>query len=54
MPISYNDNTSFSQKSIGQMSFSRQVMVMSVGQNVRASNININWGDRREFRWRDL
>jgi uncharacterized membrane protein YcaP (DUF421 family) len=29
------DTSSFGQKSIGQMSFSQQIMIMSVGQNVR-------------------
>jgi len=36
------DTKSFGQKSIGGMSFSQDVMVMSVGQNVRTSKVTIN------------
>jgi hypothetical protein len=31
---------SFGQKSIGQMSYAQQVMVTSVGQNIRTSNVS--------------
>ncbi len=40
----FRDTTSFCQKSISQMSFSQQVMVMSVGQNVGTNNVDNNWG----------
>ncbi len=39
--LSRKDATSFGQKSIGQMSFSQQVMLMPVGENVRNSNSSV-------------
>ncbi len=40
----YLDTTSFGQTSICQMSFSQHIVVISVGQNVRTSNITTNRG----------
>ncbi len=37
--LSYYDTTSFGRKSMGLMSFSQHVMVMSVSQNIRTSNV---------------
>jgi hypothetical protein len=34
--------TSFDRKSVGQTSFSQHMMVTSVGQNVRTSNVTVN------------
>jgi hypothetical protein len=41
---SQNDTMPFGQKSFGRMSCCQHIMVMSVGQNVLTSNININLG----------
>ena len=49
-----NDIISFDLKSIGERSFSWHIIVMAVGQNVRTSNININWWSWSYVRWRYL
>jgi len=36
---------SLDQKSIGQMSCNQHIIVTLVGQNVRTSNVAVNWGD---------
>ncbi len=41
-PEILNDTTTFGQKSIGRMIFSRLIMITSVGQNALTSNINVN------------
>ncbi len=43
--IESSDTTSFGRKSNSQMSFTQHITVMPVGQNVRTSNITLNWGD---------
>jgi hypothetical protein len=44
----------FGQKLIDHMSFSQHIMVMSVGQNVRTSNVTINWGGGIQAGWRNV
>jgi hypothetical protein len=42
MTLLQKDTTTFDQKSIGRMSFNRHVMVTSVGQKVRTSNVTVS------------